>query len=99
MSADKWPTPWRRPGEPKFPVYMRTTRDREGVYYEVSVSDGSDCYEGGEDEVVVWSTERQFGQREETIAGGAAFQYAAREQERIASEWVKALERAAGVLP
>jgi hypothetical protein len=93
----KWPTEWKGRGKPMFPICTACTRDETGIDYEVRVTDSEaarHAFEEGEGEMVVWSTRRDFGQREGTTAGGAAFVYAAREQERIAGLWAKAIERA-----
>jgi hypothetical protein len=90
-----WPTEWRSDRAPCFPVTTTTTRDETGIDYCVLVSDGNpSAFEEGEANMCVWSTRRDFSQRPECRAGGPAFQYAAREQERIAAEWVAAIEKA-----
>lgn len=92
-----WPTEWRSRFAPCLPVEMITSRDETGVEYVVLVSEENPhAFEQGEDKTIVWSTTREFGQRDETVAGGEAFKFAAREQERIAEEWVAALAKARG---
>lgn len=62
-------------------------RDDTGIYYEVRValrSLAAQAYEEGEDSLTVWSTEVGFGQTDATVAGGAAFVAASREQDRVA---------------
>lgn len=84
---------WSRPEQPQWPVSMITTRDDEGVAYSVVVADTTMGY-GDEFGVTVWSHEVAFGQRDETLPGGEAFRYAAKEQEKVSSEWVKFIEAA-----
>lgn len=86
-----YPSEWKQKRPPQLPVVMRTTRDETGIDYEVMVGDGNPSAYDGEDLTGVWSTRRDFSQRPECRAGGAAFQYAAREQQRIADEWVVAI--------
>lgn len=69
-----------------------TTRDDEGVHFEVRValrSLAKHAFEEGEDQLCVWSDEVQF--RPDVESAGARSWAMAREQERIAAEvWTMA---------
>ena len=80
-------------------VIMQTERDNEGVSYEVLARDRTvSTFEGSEDLRSVWSASVRFGHTDATVAGGAAFRSAAREQEK-ATEHVSGLVRLAGWKP
>jgi hypothetical protein len=64
-------------------VVQSTTRDEEGISYDVSVSLHSMsryAYEEGEDQVTVWSRREKFGATPALRAGGSAFVALARDQ-------------------
>lgn len=76
-------------------VRMITTRDDTCITYAVHASlrsmSGS-SFEVGEDEVMVWHAHVAFGSTDATVAGGAMFVQAAREQERAAEKvWTGAV--------
>ena len=89
MADEISPTEWSNPKPPQMPVTAITSREDTGVAYAVRVSyDNPSAFEEGESEVLVWSEFVFFGQTDATVAGGAAFVRAAREQERIVDLWV-----------
>lgn len=60
-------------------VVTSTAIMEDGVYYEVRAWNGD----------VVWQKFVEFGKSKANRAGGTAFQYASREQDRIAAKLVK----------
>lgn len=67
-------------------VEQRVERDDTGVSYEVRITlrDCPGAYEEGDGQFSVWRWRQCFGASDATCAGGSAFVYAAREQERAA---------------
>lgn len=61
-------------------IIKRTTVGRREVLYEVLLEDETAPE-------LVWSKTVEFGARDTAVAGGAAFRFAAREQEDVARSY------------
>jgi hypothetical protein len=89
----KYPTSWNSKRAPALPVVAMTTRDEEGVTYEILVHEAGVTAYDGEGGIIVWRTDVPFGKSASSRAGGYSFHEAAREQTLIQTAWARVIRK------